>query len=72
MSDRQSLSEIAEESGWQRRQVDRTDFYRRGARDVEVFFTEDKLTGGTLYEDLSMLTHTRDRSTVEDWLTRAQ
>jgi hypothetical protein len=72
MSDRQSLSEIAEESGWQRRQVDRTDFYRRGAREVEVFFTEDKLTGSTLYEDLYMLTHTRDRSTVEGWLTRAQ
>lgn len=71
MKDRQALSEIAEQSGWQRRQVDRTDFYRRGVREVEVIFTEDKLAGGSLYEDLHMLTHTRDRSTVEGWLTKA-
>ncbi len=70
-NDRQALSEIAEQSGWQRRQVDRTDFYRRGAREVEVIFTEDKLNGGTLYEDLSMLTYTRDKATIESWLTRA-
>ena len=72
-NDRQALSETAEQSGWDRRkQLDRTDFYRRGARDIEVMFTEDKLTGGSLYEDLKLLTHTRDRSTVEDWLTRAR
>ena len=70
-NDRQALSEIAEQSGWQRRQVDRTDFYRRGAREVEVIFTEDKLNGGTLYEDLSKLTYTRDKATIESWLTRA-
>lgn len=70
-SDRQALSEIAEQAGWQRRQLDRTDFYRRGAREVEVLFTADKLSGGTLYEDLHLLTHTRDRATVESWLTKA-
>ena len=68
---RQALSEIAEQSGWQRRQVDRTDFYRRGAREVEVLFTEDKLNGGSLYEDLRMMTYTRDKATIESWLTRA-
>ena len=70
-NDRQALSEIAEQSGWQRRQVDRTDFYRRGARQVEVLFTEDKLNGGSLYEDLRMMTYTRDKATIESWLTRA-
>jgi hypothetical protein len=70
-NDRQALSEIAEQSGWQHRQVDRTDFYRRGAREVEVLFTEDKLTGGSLYEDLHLLTHSRDKATVEGWLTKA-
>jgi len=70
-NDRQALSEIAEQSGWRRRQVHRTDFYRRGAREVEVLFTEDKLTGGSLYEELHLLTHTRDRPTVEGWLTKA-
>lgn len=70
-NDRQALSEIAEQSGWQRRQLDRIDFYRRGAREVEVLFTADKLNGGTLYEALRMLTHTRDTATVERWLTRA-
>ena len=38
---------------------------------MEVLFTADKLNGGTLYEDLSMLTHTREKATVESWLTRA-
>ncbi len=70
-TDRQALSELAEQSGWQRRQLDRTDFYRRGVREVEVLFTEDKLTGGALYEDLHLLTHTRDMVTVQGWLTRA-
>ena len=70
-NDRQALSEIAEQSGWQRRQVDRTDFYRRGARQVEVLFAEDNLNGGSLYEDLRMMTYTRDKATIESWLTRA-
>ena len=70
-NDRHTLSEIAEESGWRRRQIDRTDFYQRGRREVEVFFTADALNGGTLYEDLSLLTHTREKATVESWLTRA-
>jgi hypothetical protein len=68
---RQALSEIAEQSGWRRRQLDRTDFYRRGVREVEVFFTADKLNGGTLFEDLHLLTHTRDMAKVEAWLTKA-
>jgi hypothetical protein len=69
--DRQALSELAEQAGWQRRQVDRTDFYRRGLREVELFFTADKLNGGALYEDLSMLTYSREMETVQAWLTRA-
>lgn len=71
-NDRQALSEIAEQAGWQCRQLDRTDFYRRGARKVEVLFTADKLNGGTLYEDVGMLTYSRDKATVEGWLTRAR
>ena len=69
--DRQAISEIAEQSGWRRRQLDRTDFYRRGTREVEVLFTADKLNGGTLYEDLHLRTHSREKATVEGWLTRA-
>jgi hypothetical protein len=69
--DRQALSELAEQAGWQRRQVDRTDFYRRGLREVELFFTADNLNGGALYEDLSMLTYSREIETVQAWLTRA-
>jgi deoxyribodipyrimidine photolyase-like uncharacterized protein len=70
-NDRQALSEVAEQSGWRRRQVDRTDFYRRGLRQIELLFTEDKLNGGTLYEDLHLLTYTRSMSTIESWLNRA-
>lgn len=71
INDRHALCEIAEQSGWQRRQLDRTDFYRRGAREVELFFTADALNGGTLYEDVHLLTHTRNKATIESWLTRA-
>jgi hypothetical protein len=71
-NDRQAIAQIAEQSGWQRRQLDRTDFYRRGVNDVEVLFTVDKLNGGTLYEQLHLRTHTRDKATVESWLTRAR
>lgn len=70
-TDRQSLSELAEQSGWQLRRLDRTDFYRRGRREVEVLFTEDKLNGGALFEDLSLLTYTREMETIQAWLTRA-
>ena len=70
-NDRQALSEIAEQSGWQRRQLDRTDFYRRGTRKVEVLFTADKLNGGTLYDDVHLLTYSRDKAKVEGWLTKA-
>lgn len=70
-NDREVLSELAEQSGWQRRQMDRNDVYRRGIRQVEVLFTGEKLNGGTLYEDLVLLTHTREVSTVESWLSRA-
>lgn len=70
-NDRLALSELAEQSGWRRRQVDRTDFYRRGLREVELLFTADTLNGGSLYEDLHLLTYTRDMSTIESWLTRA-
>jgi hypothetical protein len=70
-SDRQALSDLAEQAGWQRKVVDRTDFYRRGGRQVEVLFTDEKLSGGTLYEDMSLLTHTRDMEKVEGWLNRA-
>jgi len=70
-NDRQALSEIAERSGWQRRQLDRTDFYPRGARRVEVLFAADKLNGGTLYDDVHLLTYTRDMAKIEGWLTKA-
>ena len=71
-NERQTLSEVAEQSGWKRRQLDRTDFYRREGRQVEVFFTADKLNGGTLYaDDLHLLTHTRDKEKVESWLNKA-
>jgi hypothetical protein len=38
---------------------------------VEIIFTADRLNGGALYEDLSMLTYTREMETVRGWLTRA-
>jgi hypothetical protein len=70
IKDRQELHELAEECGWQRRQADRTDFYRRGQHGVEVFFTSGAMKGGSLYENLQLVTYTRDLTTVKGWLRR--
>jgi hypothetical protein len=70
INDRQDLYQLAEEHGWQRRELERTDMYRKGQHGVEVFFTLDALKGGTLYDDLHLVTHTRELRTVKGWLTR--
>jgi hypothetical protein len=69
-NDRHALGELAKESGWQRRALDRIDIYKKGIRGVEVIFTDAKLIGATLFEDLHLLTHSRDIPTVQSWLTR--
>lgn len=69
-NERQTVRELAEQSGWQRRELDRIDIYKKGERGVEVIFTEGKLSGGTLFEYLKMLTHTREMTTVQGWLAR--
>ena len=70
VTERQDLHQLAEECGWQRRELDRTDFYRKGQHGVEVFFTLDTMKGGSLYEDLHLVTYTKDLATVKSWLRR--
>ena len=36
-----------------------------------MLFAADKLNGGTLYDDVHLLTYTRDLAKVEGWLTKA-
>jgi hypothetical protein len=69
-NERQALCELADETGWERLELDRIDVYKKGVRGVEVIFTEDRLAGGTLFEDLRLLTHTREVATVEGWLKK--
>ena len=69
-TERQDLHQLAEEHGWQRRELERTDVFKKGAHGVEVFFTLNALQGGTLYEDLILVTHTRELAKVKSWLMK--
>ena len=70
IDERQDLQHVAEEHGWHHRELDRTDVYKKGPHGVEAFFTSDTMQGGTLYEDLVLVTHTRDVAKVKGWLKK--
>lgn len=70
VTERQNLQELAEQSGWERRELDRHDIFYKGSRNIEVQWTGDAVTGGTLTHDYHMFSHTRDGSTVKSWLAR--
>lgn len=71
VDERQALSERAEQSGWQRRVVDHVDVYTRGATRIRVIWSgEQKIAGGSLYQDDIMTTYTRDVKAIGVWFTR--
>jgi hypothetical protein len=69
--ERQTLAELAEEGGWHRRNVDRTDYYQKAGARVQVIWQgTEAISGGTLYHDDVLTTYSRDLSTIKGWLRR--
>jgi hypothetical protein len=68
---RQTLAEYAETTGWQRRKVDRTDYYAKDIVRVQVLWCgTEAISGSSLYHDDLLYAYTRDLSTVQSWLKR--
>jgi hypothetical protein len=69
--ERQALSELAELSGYERRQVDRTDYFTKGGARVLVLWRgTSAISGGSLYHDDILTAYTRELPTVQGWLKR--
>ena len=69
--ERQTLADLAEVGGWQRRDVERTDYYAKGgARVLVLWHGTAAISGGSLYHDDVLTAYTRELSTVQGWLRR--
>jgi hypothetical protein len=68
---RQELSELAEGTGWHRRDADRTDYYTRSPARIHVQWQgSSAISGGALYQDDILMTYSRDLATVKSWFRR--
>jgi len=69
--ERQTVAELADLGGWDRRDVDRTDYYAKGIIRVQVLWHGDEaISGGSLYQDDIMTAYSRELDTVKSWLRR--
>jgi hypothetical protein len=69
--ERQTLTDLAEVGGWERRSVDRTDYYAKAGTRVQVVWQgTEAISGGSLYLDDILTTYTRELGTVKGWLRR--
>jgi hypothetical protein len=69
--EREKLSEVAVQAGWDRRDADRTDYYTRSPVRVHVVWQgTSAISGGALYHDDVLMAYTRDLATVQGWLKR--
>jgi hypothetical protein len=69
--ERQAVAELADLGGWERRDVERTDYYAKGIVRVQVIWQgTEAISGGSLYHDDILNTYTRDLGTVKSWLKR--
>jgi hypothetical protein len=69
--EREELSELALQAGWQHRDADRTDYYTRSPVRIHVIWQgTDAISGGALYHDDNLMAYTRDLATVTGWLKR--
>ncbi|GAS87333.1 hypothetical protein [Mycolicibacterium brisbanense] len=69
--ERRDLSQVAESSGWARRDLDRVDVYQRGNDRIRVIWQgSNAISGASRFQDDIMGTYTRDLATVSNWLTR--
>ena len=69
--ERQTIADLAEAGGWQRREIARTDYYAKGGVRVRVLWQGTAaISGGSLYYDDVLTTTTRELATVQGWLRR--
>jgi hypothetical protein len=69
--ERRNLGELAEQTGWQRTDLDRADRFIKGTVRIRVVWQGDTaISGATLYQDDIMTSYTRDVGTVSGWLKR--
>jgi hypothetical protein len=68
---RQTVAELADLGGWERRDVDRTDYYAKGSARVQVLWQgNETISGGSLYHDDILTAYSRDLNTVKSWIKR--
>jgi hypothetical protein len=71
VDERQDQNRLAEQSGWQRRDLDRVDVYARGTTRIRVIWRgSSAISGASLYHDDVLTSYTRDLPTVNGWLQR--
>jgi hypothetical protein len=71
VDERQALVQAAEQSGWRRRELDRTDIYFRGGTRIQVLWRgTSAISGSSLYQDDVLFSYTRDLATVSGWLAK--
>ncbi|UXA16022.1 hypothetical protein [Mycobacterium sp. SMC-4] len=69
--ERQTVSALAEQTGWHHRVADRSDYFDKGVVRVHLVWTGNTaISGGTLYHDDFMQSYSRDLPTVRGWLQR--
>jgi hypothetical protein len=69
--ERDAVSELAVQAGWQRRESDRDDYYSRRPDRVRVIWRGDEaISGGALYRDGVLMAVTSELDTVKSWLKR--
>ena len=70
-AERDEVSELAVEAGWQHRDADRSDYYLRRPERVHIVWQGNQaISGGVLYKDNILMSLTRDLDTVKGWLKR--
>ncbi|MEO8814619.1 MAG: hypothetical protein ABI307_12135 [Mycobacterium sp.] len=69
--ERQALSQLAEQLGWQRKQRERIDIYDRGLYRVNVMWRDTTVVnGGAYYDDAGLLSYSRDFAKIQSWLAK--
>ncbi len=69
--EREEVSDLAAQAGWQHRDADRSDYYLRRPDRVHIVWQgSHAISGGALYKDGILMSTSRDLDAVRSWLKR--
>lgn len=69
--ERDDVSGLAAQAGWQHRDADRSDYFLRRPERVHIVWQGNHaISGGALYRDNILMSISRDLDTVKGWLKR--